>query len=336
MNPFHRPHWAILLTLVWAITGLSACSKAPDVKVATVSRTSVEATVSTTSSGTVTAEQQAVLGFSAQGRIASVAVKLGDRVQAGQILAQLENADLKAILRDSETDLRRVEKLFQAGLVSRKAMDDARKNFTVAQSNLDKAVIRAPFTGMVTEVHLEVGESSQLQSTTVPIRLIDLKPRLVKGEIDEIDLPKVKTGALARVKIMALSSRSIPATVTRVVPFISTTKEQDRTSQIELKLSDSPELPPVGASADIEVVIASKESSLAIPTRAVLGTGQHRYVFRLEDGRIQKRPVEIGIGNYEKTEVVSGLEAGQKVVVPSDDLALRDGMKVGTETVVWP
>lgn len=317
----------------------AGCSAKPTLKGVKVVKTKVESTITSVNSGTVDAEQQAVLGFSTVGRVTSLKVHVGDQVKRGQILAELENSDLKTVSHDSALELKRAHELFSAGLVSQVALDDAKRAFEIAQSNFEKAVIKAPFDGTVTQLDLKVGELFQTASAntgSAPIRLIDLKPRIVKGNIDEMDLAKVKVGTVARIKILAVRPQPFSATVTRVVPFVSTTKEQDRTSQIELKFNDANVQVPVGASADIEVVIDSRESVLAVPTRAVLGHGGQRYTFKWDGNKVQKVDVQLGLNNYDRAEVISGLAEGDTVVFPPEDLELREGLKAKAEVQPWP
>ncbi|MCM2279712.1 MAG: efflux RND transporter periplasmic adaptor subunit [Oligoflexia bacterium] len=319
---------------------LTACGAKTVVKGAKAVLTSVETSVTTTSAGTVIAEQQAVLGFGATGRIARILVSAGAKVRKGQLLAELENTDLRTVFEDSERELKRASQLFAEGLVSSAALDEARRNREIARANYDKSVIRAPFEGVITEMNLELGELSQagaLSSGKAPMRIADNRPRRVRGDIDEVDLSRVKSGTPARVKIQALGPDWIPAVVDKVVAFVSTVKEKDRTSEIELKFTGSgTERIPVGASADIELITETKESALAVPARVVLGTGGQRYVYVHEDDRVRKRAIKTGLGNYVRMEVVSGLNAGEVVVYPPNDLDLKDGMKAKLELTPWP
>jgi HlyD family secretion protein len=327
-----------------AVATTPGCSKSVTLKAVQVASVAVESTVTTISSGTVDAQQQAVLGFSAAGRVKRISVRLGDTVKPGALIAQLDNTDLQAVHDEAVRERDRAKQLFDSGLVSRVALDEAAKNYEIARANLDKTVIRAPFEGVVTELNLEAGELYQggAGATNVgkaSVRIVDLKPRIVKGQIDEADIAKVKAGAAARIKILAVRAKPFAARVERVVPYVSTTREQDRTSEIELRITEAPEGPaliPVGASADIEIVVASKENVPALPSRTVLGLGANRYVYRVDGNRIRRTPIQVGLGNYDRTEIVSGVAAGDAVVFPSDEIELKDGIKVQTEKVAWP
>jgi len=321
---------------------LNGCSKGVTVKGVHPARTRVESTVSTVSSGTVDAEQQAVLGFSASGRVTRVSTHLGDRVKRGQILAEIENQDAKSTLANAELELKRSKELLREGLISQVGFDDARRSYDVAKSALEKTIIAAPFDGIITQLDLSVGELSQSLSSSATtnaatqMRIVDEKPRIVKGNIDEVDLSKIKIGSEARVKILAVRVEPFLARVFRVVPFVSTTKENDRTSQIELKIMDAVPGIPVGASADVEVIVDSRDAVLAAPSRAVLGHGTSRYAYRVQDGRAHKVEFTAGLSNYDRSEIMNGLTVEDVLIYPPEDTELKDGLKVKVEIKPWP
>jgi RND family efflux transporter MFP subunit len=318
-----------------AAATLLSCTKAVPLKAVKAVKADVEETVTTISSGTVEAQQQAVLGFASTGRVAAIHVKAGDVVKAGQTLAELESGDLKSILKEAQAEYQRNQKLYAEKLVSKVALDESRKALEVARAGSTRATIIAPFDGMVTEVNLQLGESVG-QGAKPPVRLVDEKPRLLKGEIDEVDLAKVKEGQIARVRIPAAGTKAFEAKVSKVVPFIDTTKEQDRTSQIELQMEATEQRIPVGASAEVEIITNRKGGVIAVPSRLILGSQENRYVFKLAGSSLAKTPVKIGIGNYDRSEILSGLAEGDVVVYPSEDKELSDGLKAKAEIQPWP
>ena len=328
----------IISGLLMIVLGSAGCSATPELKAVKVTVARVESTVTTTSSGTVEARQQAVLGFGIVGRVGQISVRNGDQVKKGQLLAQVENRDLQTVFQDALQENKRSQLLFSSKLISRAAQDESRRNLEIARSNYDKAVIRAPFDGVVTSMNLEVGEMAQavVSKEKPAIRLIDLKPRIVKGNIDEVDLSKVHVGALARIKVPAVGQKPFDGEVTGMVPYISTTREQDRTSEVELGFRENDPRIPVGASADIEIVVQGKDDALAVPSRLILGSGENRYVFRFNEGKIHRAMIKTGVGNYDRTEVIQGLSAGDTVVYPPDNVDLRDDLKCKVAVLPWP
>lgn len=324
---------AAYVTMFLVILPVCGCTKKPEVSVVTVSRGAVEETVAGVNSGTVKAEQLAELAFGAVGRVREVNVHLGERVPKGMILAQIENGDLQSRLDVAAEELARARTLQQSHAASRSNVIQAQGNYDAAMTAYEKSLIRAPFEGIVAEKNLEVGQLSQITAVIplAPIRLIDTQPRYVTVEIDEVDLPKVRLGMEARVKVLAVRREPFNATVRKVIPFVSSVREQDRTSAVELNVESEGVLLPAGASADVEIVTATTRDVVVVPSRTILGRGAGRYVFTLRGGRVAKVPVIVGLSGYNVSEIVSGLSAGDRVVMPAEKVNLYDGLVVTTK-----
>lgn len=286
--------------------------------------------MSSVNSGTVRAEGNTELAFGTVGRVKEVAVKLGDSVREGEILAQVENDDLKSRLQSTLEEYERSLRLSKSDAMSQSGVTQARASYDAAVTAYEKSLIKAPYDGIVAELNLEVGELSQITAVIpqAPIRVVDVKPRYVRAEIDEVDLPKVKFALPARVKILAIRKEPFKAQVRKVVPFVSSIREQDRTSEIELDIESEGLLLPAGASADVEVITETKENVLTVTSRALLGRGEDRYVYVLDGTRLKKTPVKVGIYGYTVSEIVSGLSPQDEVVLPSDKFELTDGLRV--------
>lgn len=323
-----------LTSILWLLVG---CTKPTEVVGFAVAKSGVESTVSSVTSGSVEAEQEVELAFGAVGRVSVLNVRLGSHVRKGEILAELENLDLKQTFTKATSDLQRARSLLQSKVLASAESEDALKAHELAHSNYEKSLIRAPFDGVVAEINLEVGQLSQI-TTVIPkalIRLVDLEPRFVEAEIDEVDLPLVRVGLPARVKILAVRREPFDAVVRKVVPFVNAAREQDRTSQIELTVDNRGIPLPVGASADVEIVTETREEVLAIPSRTVFGPARSRYVFKLEGRTARRTPIETGLANYDRTEVMSGLTEGDLVLIPRGSTDLSDGAAVVVGQEPW-
>ena len=330
--------------LFFSFALLVSCSSKPKVEAIKMTTGLVESTVTTINSGTVEAQFQAELAFGTVGRIAKIYVSLGSRVNDGNIIAELENADLKAVYDETQKELVRTDELFKNGLVSIASLDGAKRAREVARLNYEKTVMKAPFAGMITAMDLKVGEYYQ-SSTTIDkkpaVQIIDLKKRIIKGEIDEVDLQKVSIGFPARIKIPALHNQTFNAKVTKVVPFVSTAKDQDRTSQIELEVTEAKDstqkdiLIPVGASADVEIISESKSNVKILPANVFSGTGKNRFLYKIVKGKLAKAEIKLGLGNYDRVEVLDGISDNDLVARPLDGVELVDGMKVEAIEKKW-
>jgi HlyD family secretion protein len=322
----------ILSILVVLLVTLTGCGERPKVSLVVCQPRTVEATVSGVSSGTVRAERSAELAFGAVGRVSSISVNLGDTVKAGTVLGEIENADMRLALTRAEMELRRREAIGR-GAISASDMDSARLAVESAKMALERTLIKAPYDGIITEMNLELGQLSQITAVIpkAPIRITDTGPRYVRVEIDEVDLPRVQVGQRARVRILAARREPFQGVVRKVVPFVSSIREQDRTSEVELTLESDGIALPAGASADVEIVTDHREKVLSLPSRAVLGRADKRFVFVVQNGTLVRTFVTVGLSNYDFTEILSGITDGAEAVLPSDSVTLTDGLKVNAE-----
>ena len=204
----------------------------------------------------------------------------------------------------------------------------------VARVALEKTVLRAPFDGIVADVTTEVGEWITPSPPGLPIPpvivLIDDTAIYISAPMDEVDVAKVRVGQVVRITIDAYPNRSFPGKVARVAPYVLDVQEQNRTFEIEAELDDAAfarKLPP-GTSADVEVILASRDGVLRIPSYALLEGGR---VLVVEKERLVSRAVKTGLKNWQFAEVAEGLAAGDLVTVSLDRAEVKEGARVRIE-----
>ena len=214
-------------------------------------------------------------------------------------------------------------------LAARAEIEVAQANLAMVNAAIERTLIRAPFDVTVAEINAELGEyvtpSPPGIPTLPPIDLLDISCLYVSAPIDEVDAPQVKVGMSACVSLDAFAEKRCSGTVSRIAPYVLEKEKQARTVEVEVKLSvakDLEELLP-GYSADIEVLLASKESALRVPTEAVLENNQVLLI--TEDGVLEVRHFEPGLANWNYIEVISGLEEGDALVLSVG----RDGVEPG-------
>ncbi|MBN8499422.1 efflux RND transporter periplasmic adaptor subunit, partial [Accumulibacter sp.] len=197
-----------------------------------------------------------------------------------------------------------------------------------------RTVLYAPFAGTIAKIVGEVGEYSTPSPPGVPtppaIDLIDDSCLYVKAPMDEVDAPKIVAGQPVRISLDALPKQSFPGRVKRVAPYVSAVEKQARTVDIEATFDDpaAPGKLLVGYSADIEVILATRDKVVRVPTSALLEGG--RVLIAGADGRLVERRVKTGLANWEFTEVLEGLAAGERVVTSLE----RAGVKAGAPYVI--
>jgi len=212
------------------------------------------------------------------------------------------------------------------------AQDAARvadSRIDVTRAQLRRTQLRAPFAGVIAEINGEVGEFVTPSPVGIPtpptVDLIDATCLYISAPIDEVDAPRVKEGLPARISLDAFPGRKFPGHVRRVAPYVLDREKQARTVEIEAEF-ENPQGTGLltGYSADVEVVLAESADTLRVPSSVILP--DHKvYVLDAATGKLAARSVETGIANWEFTEIVSGLSAGERVVSSIDRTGVRDG-----------
>ncbi len=212
------------------------------------------------------------------------------------------------------------------------AQFEARVNATRVEQG--RTVLYAPFAGTIANIVGEVGEYSTPSPPGVPtppaIDLIDDSCLYITAPMDEVDAPKIGAGQPVRISLDALPGKSFPGKVKRIAPYVSAVEKQARTVDIEATFDD-PQAPGkllIGYSADVEVILAVRNDVVRVPTSALLEGG--RALVARGDGKLEERTIKAGLANWEYTEVLDGLKAGDRVVTSLE----RAGVKASANYVV--
>ena len=210
----------------------------------------------------------------------------------------------------------------------------------VAQAELERTRLTAPFAGVVAEVSGELNEYVTPSPPGIPtppaVDLIDDSCFYISAPIDEVDAAKVRLGLDARVTLDAFGEQAFAGTVRRIAPYVLDQEKQARTVEVEVVLAELPADRPLlaGYSADVEIVVDRHEDALHLATAAIR-PGEPASVLLLEQaarggaGLLVEREIETGLANWERTEVLSGLAEGDQVVLSLD----RDGVEAGALAV---
>jgi HlyD family secretion protein len=270
-----------------------------------------------------------------------VAVARSEEVCLGAELAQteLERAialGANGITSDQIVDARRSERDRSRAACSaaEAVLDQARARERLAQAELGRIELRAPFDGVIADLSTELGEWITPSPPGVPIPpimdLIDRTSIYIEAPIDEMDAERVSEGQPVRISVDSRRGESFPGRLVRVASYVLDLVEQNRTVEIEAELDD----PAIaerflpGTSADIEVILSRREDVLQIPTGA-LGPGDK--VLVVVDGRLAERVVTTGLRNWRTTEIEEGLREGDSVVISRDTPEIKAGVAVVVE-----
>jgi HlyD family secretion protein len=205
----------------------------------------------------------------------------------------------------------------------------------ITQVEQGRTILTAPFDGVVADIVGELGEyttpSPPGVATPPAIDLIDASCLYVEAPMDEIDAPRIKVGQSARINLDALPNKTFMGKVKRVASYVVAVEKQARTVDIEVSFMNQDDIQQllVGYSADVEVILDRRDNVLRIPTAALVD-GNKVLVYQPETQKLEERSLTLGLTNWEYSQVISGLEEGEKIVTSLE----QEGVKAGA--IVMP
>jgi len=207
----------------------------------------------------------------------------------------------------------------------------AQAQIRVTLAGLERTTLNAPFAGIVAMVTGEVGEYTTPSPPGIPtppaVDLIDDTCLYVTAPMDEVDAPRLKAGQPARITLDALPGQIFDGRVRRIAPYVTEVEKQARTVDVEVDFAETERRPLlVGYSADAEVIIERRDKVLRVPTQAIQQDGTVLVLGK--DDKLEARSLKTGLANWAFTEIVSGLAAGDRVLLSFDQDGVKAGVKV--------
>ena len=182
-----------------------------------------------------------------------------------------------------------------------------------ARTDLDSATLRSPATGVIASVANQVGEAPANPFAVVAVTATVA----LHGTVGEADVAKLRLGQVATITVDAVGAASrMTGRVTALDP-VATIQQGVPVYGVDVQIDIPDRAIRPGMSGTAAVIVASKQAVLAVPNLAVRSQGGRRFVQVLRDGTPQDAEVEFGISNESVTEVVSGLEEGEQVLLPA-------------------
>ena len=287
-------------------------------------------------SGQLDAATSVAVSFGTLGSVERVLATEGQKVTKGQILAVLDEGYLrdqlamaKAKADQAEDAWKRMEPMHKSGSLPdikwvevETGRDQARSSVSMAQRNLDDALLQSPLTGIVSKRAIEPGERAQPGVSAFTV--VDTRTMLAALSIPEKDIATIRQGMVARVDVRAVGQK-----LTGKVKEIGVAADPfTRTYKVKVEVANPGGALRVGMLAQVRLAVPGRKGTPIAPVAALL-VDEHdgKYVWVLTDSVIHKRGVRIGALLQEGIAIDSGLSVGETVVVSGTPM-LSDGLRV--------
>jgi RND family efflux transporter MFP subunit len=382
-----RGAWIVVLALVLAVAGggwlWSRRVEAADVKTATVTAQSGAAAAPgavLNASGYVTARRRATVSSKVTGKVLEVFVEEGKEIRKGQVLARLDDSQIRAALavaqaqlasahkgteqdrarlKEAELTLERRRELLKEKVIGRAELDSseaeveslkarialAREQVAVAETqikaietDLADMVVRAPFDGVAISKDAQPGEMISPVSAgggftrTGICTIVDMSSLEIEVDVSESYINRVRPNQPVEAVLDAYPDWRIPAHVITTVPSADRQKATVRV-RIGFEKLEPRILPDMGIKVSflserpVQSDAAAPRARLVVPKAAVRTDAGASVLFIVRDDRVERRAVKVGAADGDQVEIVSGVNAGEKVVIDGPP-TLADGARV--------
>lgn len=303
--------------------------------------------IQTVALGRVSARRELTLRAELATRVAGVARRVGDRVQAGETLLELDPAPLEQELRAAEQTLasaraaeleaalradlsrkreRRLEALSGTAITAAEQESRRFERKIAEQSALAATARSGEQRARVNALRHELErtklrapfdgtvlsvwaeESQSLQPAAPLVTLADVSALHVRAELDEADAERVKLGMQVELTFEGSEGPPLRRPITAVDPSITSNEQGRRVVRIEVDLPANSGL-LVGRGAQVDVIVAESQRALVVPPTALLGSGPRRQLWVRSGDGAEPRAVQLGIVGWDAVEIRSGLAA---------------------------
>ena len=305
-------------------------------------------------SGSLTPLSQTTIKAKVGGELLEVRVREGQAVSKGEVLARIDTRNQQAQVASQRAGLEKAKadlaiaklnldnnrRLLERNFIAQNVLDTSQSTFDaavagvklaeaqlrLAEIGLQDSVVRAPFAGIISRRLAEPGE--KVSSDSPLLGLVDLTQLELQASAPASEIPSVKPGQKAQVRVDGYGDQRFEATVARINPA---TEQGSRSILIYLSLDNSAGLLRGGMFAQGELVIGQSGEGPVVPVAAIRSEAGLKYVMAVVDGKLQQKSVKLGLTTEDNAlvEVLEGLKTGEVVVV-----GRLDSLKPGTAVVL--
>jgi len=293
---------------------------------------------------TIEAERQVTIHAESVGRIMGLGIEEGDKVEKGQLLAQIRfDAQTNALVRantslsKAQADFERAERLFNEKVLgfeayqqSLNALEIARLDLRDRSREMRNTKVTAPFGGTITQRMVTAG--AFVNNGAQLFTIVDFTTLVARVFVPEKELDRIRVGQSAEVVGKAAKGRKGSGTLQRIAPTIDATS-----GTVKVTVALPPELAGPqgflpGMYAEVTLTTDSRQGVTLVPKAALVRDEEQTYVFTVEGDqatgfKAKRLRVEAGLQDADRVEIIKGLSPGDVIIVAGQS-GLKDGGKV--------
>ena len=290
------------------------------------------------------------------GKIVAIHVEEGDRVQDGQLLAEMDTRTIRLQLdqaragvavaeanyKDAQRNKERMERLSQEKAVSEQQYEKIMLAFEAAEAQLQQAtaamnladhqldvsLMKAPFSGIIASKNAEVGDVfNPMMGGPGVLTLVDFSRAKIAIDVSHQDIVKIEKGQSVLLQVSAFPEMSFQGRVSIVNLAADPMSKKFR---VEVMVNNPDLILRPNTFGEVTFEVETRENALAIPQKAVI---ENRFVFIAKGNIAERREVVLGLQNSATVEIVSGIAEGDLVIVEGN-YGLVDGAEIEIKEVI--
>lgn len=291
------------------------------VEVASVENGDISAYYSSTA--TLEAEEKAMVVSKVRGIVNELNVEEGDWVNAGDVLAQLEDEQLeleaeraKATMERLKNELNRKEELYNKNLVSAQEFENAKyeyqaqkSDYELAQLKVRYSQIRAPISGVISDRLIKVG--NMINTDQELFEITDFDPLLAVLKVPEHEMDKIQKGQQALIQVDAVRDKTFEGQVLRISPTVDS---ETGTFEVTVSIKDESRQLKPGMFGRVRIVYDTRQNALTVPKNAVITEDGSSSVYVINNNIAYRKTINTGYENGNNIEVLDGLTPTDTVV----------------------
>lgn len=275
------------------------------------------------STATLEADEEATVAAKVRGIVQKINVEEGDYVDAGDVLVQLEDNQLrleakraKATMDRLKNELERKRELFNKNLISAQEFENAKYEYQAQQSDYELArlqieysQIQAPISGVISERMIKVG--NMINTDEEVFQITDFDPLLAVLNVPEHEMDKLEKGQAALIQVDAVKNKTFKGQVLRISPVVN---PETGTFKVTVTVKDESRQLKPGMFGRVRIVYDTRQNTVMVPKNAVTNEDGSSSVFVINNRQAFRKTVNTGYTNGDNVEVLSGLSPADTVV----------------------